>query len=525
MTQPKLTAWILGDQLVEFPTALDAAAEQTSREQIRVLLVESDARKAQLPYHRRKLVLLISAMRHFAEELRARGYRVDYVRADTFREGLRQHLDAWQPDKLITMQGAEYDMRRWQEGEMADELGVAVEVVPNTQFLVERYNPNPQPEPGKRYVMEGFYRDMRRHFDVLMEAKGEPTGGSWNYDKQNRQPLPKEALEMRVPVRFEPDAITREVMREVARNEHAVGKLDNFVLATTRAQAQQAFDDFIAHRFRDFGPYEDAMTSQHDILYHSMLSAYLNIGLLDPLDLVRRAEAVYREGNASTHLTPNSTVPINSVEGFVRQILGWREFMYWQYWRQMPGLRTANSWNHTRPMPQMFWDGETEMNCVKQVAGRVIENGYSHHIERLMIVTNFCMLAGIDPAAVNEWFWAFYVDAYEWVVTPNVIGMGLNADGGVIGTKPYVSSANYINKMSDYCQGCALQQTKRTGEGACPYNFLYWDFMMRNESKLRANPRVGRAVLGLYRFDEAERAAIQQQAQEFLEGLAYYEQG
>jgi deoxyribodipyrimidine photolyase-related protein len=213
---------------------------------------------------------------------------------------------------------------------------------------------------------------------------------------------------------------------------------------------------------------------------------------------------------------------INSVEGFVRQVLGWREYIERQYWRQMPGLRTANAWGATRPMPGMFWDGRTEMACIRRVVGRVIETGYSHHIERLMIVCNFCLLAGIDPGAVAEWFLAFYIDAYEWVVLPNVIGMGLNADGGRTATKPYIASANYINKMSDYCRGCRYDPARRTGPDACPYNFLYWSFLIEHEAMLRANPRLGPAVLGLARIGGTERQDLREQAARFLERLAYY---
>jgi deoxyribodipyrimidine photolyase-related protein len=303
------------------------------------------------------------------------------------------------------------------------------------------------------------------------------------------------------------------VMREGAAMEQGVGTAEGFGYAVTHEQAQVALDHFIATRLPDFGAYEDAMSTRSSTLFHSVLSPYINLGLLTPMQMVRAAEQAYEQGHA----------PLNSVEGFVRQVMGWREFMVWQYWRLMPDLATMNAWNATRPMPQMFWDAKTKMNCVHHVVERVIEHGYSHHIERLMIVANFCLLAGINPADVTDWFMTFYIDAYDWVMQTNSVGMGLNADGGRIATKPYIASANYINRMSDYCKGCCYQYNQRTGEDACPFNLLYWNFLLRHEDELRANPRMGQNVLGLRHLDDEERATIRQQAQDFLDNLDDYE--
>jgi deoxyribodipyrimidine photolyase-related protein len=291
-----------------------------------------------------------------------------------------------------------------------------------------------------------------------------------------------------------------------------VGAVDGFDLAVTRSQAEAAFEDFIANRLGNFGAYEDAMSSSNPLLFHSLLSPYMNLGLLDPLEMARRVEDEFRQGRT----------PLNSAEGFIRQIIGWREYIYWSYWRLMPDLLTANAWGHTRPLPRFFWDGDTEMACLRRVIERVIASGYSHHIERLMVLCNFCLLAGVNPAAVNDWFLTFYIDAYEWVVTPNVIGMGLNADGGQTATKPYIASANYINKMSDYCRGCRFSPAKRTGEDACPFNFLYWNFLLEHEATLRSHPRFGPAVLGVGKIDAGERAAIREQAAAFLDTLESY---
>jgi deoxyribodipyrimidine photolyase-related protein len=410
------------------------------------------------------------------------------------------------------MEASEWRGRRFQQTRLSGSLGIPTTILPNTQFLVGRFDPYADIEASKRVVMEYFYRRMRRHFGILMTADDQPVGDRWNYDAENRKPLPKDAQPPSVPV-FEPDAVTREVMSEVAANGNGVGSVAGFSLAVTRKQALIAFDNFVANRLPDFGPYEDAMSSRHQALYHSVLSPYLNIGLLEPLELIHGAERAYEQGRA----------PINSVEGFVRQILGWREYIYWQYWRLMPGLMEANTWDAQRPLPQFFWDGQTAMNCLRHALCRAEATGYNHHIERLMLLCNFCLLAGVRPAAVNDWFLSFYVDAYEWVMAPNVIGMGLNADGGLIATKPYIASANYINRMSDYCHRCQYDHQQRSGEDACPFNFLYWSFLLEHEATLRANPRLGRNVLGLGYLDADEREMVRRQAQSFLADLDYRE--
>jgi deoxyribodipyrimidine photolyase-related protein len=511
MTHSTISVWILGDQLLARHPALAAAEETLGRTHVRVVLVESAARAARLPYQRKKLVLLFSAMRHYAEELRQQGWLVDHIQADTMLAGLRQHVARHQPARLLAMAASEAHGRSWQTTRLADQLGLPVVVLPNTQFLTGQFDPYPDAGPDQRVVMEHFYRAMRRHFHVLLTTDGQPVGGEWNYDRLNRQPLPKGARLPAIP-RFEPDEISRQVMREVAALTFATGSVEGFDLAVTRQQALAAFEDFLAHRLPGFGPYEDAMSSRHATLYHSVLSPYLNIGLLEPMELVRAAEHAYHQGQA----------PINSVEGFVRQIIGWREYMAWQYWRLIDMWGEANAWNAHRPLPPWFWIGETEMNCLAHAIRRAIDTGYTHHIERLMLLSNFALLAGIAPMAVNDWFLSSYVDAYEWVMLPNVIGMGLNADGGRIATKPYIASANYIHKMSDYCGDCCFDHKARTGAGACPFNFLYWNFLLEHEQALRGNPRLGRNVLGLRHLGNAEREQVRQQAAEFLSACAEY---
>lgn len=516
MSRNRLSVWIAPDQLTRDHPALARAEAEVGREGVRVVLVESRTWMARLPYHRKRQVLLLSAGRHFAEELRNEGFDVDLVAADDTRTGLARHLKRRRPARLLAMEMTEHAVRRWQLGAMSDDLGVPAEVLPNSMFLVERFNPRPDPVPGKLYLMEHFYRALRKHYELLIEPDGAPTGGSWNYDRENREPL-RDGVEPPPPPRFEPDAITAEAVRDVdaGRFGDGVGTTDGFGLAVTRRDAGAAFDDFLDRRLPAFGRFEDAMSAEEGVLFHSVLSPYMNIGLLEPLAMAGAAEARYRAGHA----------PLSSVEGFIRQIVGWREFIYWQYRRQMPGLRTANAWEARRPMPRMFWNAGTELHCIRSVVSRLLDSGYTHHIERLMIVCNFCLLAGVDPAAVADWFLTFYVDSHDWVVLPNVIGMGLHADGGQTATKPYVASANYINRMSDFCKVCRFRHTTRTGPEACPFNFLYWNLLIEHEATLRSNRRFGPAVLGLKRIDAEDREAIRAEARQFLDGLEPYGSG
>jgi deoxyribodipyrimidine photolyase-related protein len=349
---------------------------------------------------------------------------------------------------------------------------------------------------------------MRQHFNLLMKTEGDPIGGKWNFDKDNRRRLPKGEQPLQ-SISFEPDKITMAVIDEVDQKYPGVGQVTGFDLAVTHEQAHEAAVDFFDQRLPKFGPYEDAMCSGLDTIYHSRLSPFLNLGLLDPLELAQEAQKRFHDEQA----------PINSVEGFIRQIIGWREFIYWQYWHLMPNIADSNYWGANRPLPKMFWDSKIEMNCLQHVIQRALCNGYTHHIERLMIISNFCLLAGIHPSAVNDWFLSVFIDAYEWFMLPNVFGMALNADGGLIATKPYIASANYIHKMSDYCQSCVFDRKKRIGEQACPYNYLYWDFILRHETTLRLNPRMSRSLLGLRHLDQEQRRLVNESATQFLDCL------
>jgi deoxyribodipyrimidine photolyase-related protein len=502
-----VSVWLSGDQLLKDHPAIEQAIEAVGKDHVCVVIIESHQRMVRQAYQRKKLVLLLSAMRHYARYLERKGIDVDYRTVETFSDGLHAHVEKHSPERLLTMEFASFQGRKFQ-GQLHQHLDIPVEVIPNIQFLVGRHNPIPAPEPEKRYVLEHFYRDMRRHFDVLLDGD-EPIGGEWNYDESNRKRLPKD-VHPPDPICFEPDDITLEVMSQIAELPGGLGSVEGFEYAVDHASAESAFEDFIANRLDLFGPYEDALTRRSHIVFHSVISPYLNIGLLEPLPLVRRVEELYRSGE----------IRIESAEGFIRQIIGWREFMYWQYWRQMPEMIDQNAWKAQNDIPEFFWDADTELACLAYALKRALLTGYNHHIERLMLLSNFLMLTSVNPRAANDWFLSIYIDAYDWVMPPNVIGMGLNADGGLTATKPYIASANYINKMGDFCSGCVFDNKKRHGEGACPFNFLYWNFILKNEERLRSNPRTSRNVLGLRYLDDEDRELVQREAERLIKSLS-----
>jgi deoxyribodipyrimidine photolyase-related protein len=380
-----VTVWILGDQLLSPHPALQDLEQQLPRKEIIVLMIESREQAQRLPYHAKKLVLLFSAMRHTAETLRTSGYRVDYRVAANTTEAISSHCQDYQPNRLVMMAAGSVRGQRFQKS-LAQKLGIETQIIPNSQFLSTIYDPLPDVAPGQTVRQETFYRGMRQHFKLLIDDQGQPVGGKWNYDQKNRQALPKNLIPSEI-IRFEPDALTKQVMDEVGQFDRLTGSPEGFDLAVTHEGAQQAVDDFLAHRLPNFGTYEDAMRQNATVIFHSKLAAYLNIGLLSPLELVQAAERCFYNGTAE----------INNVEGFIRQVVGWREYMYWQYQRLMPNLAAENYWGSANGLPTFFWHGRTRMNCLGQVIQRVLDVGYAHHIERLMLLSNFCLLADIDP--------------------------------------------------------------------------------------------------------------------------------
>nr|WP_282594102.1 cryptochrome/photolyase family protein [Halorientalis brevis] len=474
----------------------------------RVLMIEAREFARRHPYHPHKLTLVFSAMRHFRDALVADGYEVSYRQAETFGDAFESHFDDRPDDELVVMRPASHgggDRLRT----LATEAGGSLRVVENETFLCSPATFDEWAGDAERLRHESFYRFMRRETDYLVDD-GEPVGGEWNCDEQNRE-TPSADYEPPAPPTFEPDETTRAVGEWVA-DEFAGGYDEQpyggdwadpepFRWPVTRDQALEALDAFVATRLPTFGPYQDAMVEDEWAMNHSLLSAALNLGLLTPAEVVERVLAAYHD----------RSVPLNSVEGFVRQVIGWREFVRHVYRRTMPELARANQLDESEPLPTFYWTGETDMACLSDVIDGVRARGYSHHIERLMILANFALIYGVEPAQLNRWFHAAYVDAYHWVTTPNVVEMGLFG-AGAFATKPYASSANYVDKMSDYCSGCPYAKTKTTGENACPFNALYWDFLDRNEAQLRANHRMGLMYHQLDNKDEGERTAISERA-------------
>lgn len=501
---------VLGDQLSPNLSSLEDAQPDDL-----ILMAEVMEEATYVRHHKKKIAFLFAAMRHFAEELRAAGYSVRYTRLDdpenagSLRAEVARALeDEPEIERVVITKPGEWrlieDMRQWREI-----FSVPVELREDTRFVVPLNDFAAWADGRKHLRMEYFYREVRRQTGLLMDGD-KPVGGQWNYDQENRKRLPKSLVP---PPRFLPpaDDVTREVIDLVAQRfpDH-FGELEPWVFATTRKGAEAARDHFMSGILPGFGDWQDAMAKGEPWMWHSLLSVYLNCGLLDPLDVCRRAEAEWRAGRA----------PLNAVEGFIRQIIGWREYVRGIYWLRMPGYAKTNALEADRPLPEFYWTGETDMRCMAEAIGQTRRHAYAHHIQRLMITGNFALLAGIDPQAVNEWYLLVYADAYEWVELPNTHGMALHADGGLMASKPYAASGNYINKMSDYCTSCAYKVQERTGPDACPFNFLYWDFVARNHERLSRNQRFGPIVRALNRFDEEEVGEIRKQSARFLGAIA-----
>ena len=464
-------------------------------------------------HHKKKIAFVFSCMRHFAEELKDKGFKVHYTKLDdqnnagSFRAEIKRAIKVYTPSEIIVTEASEYrvleDMRTWEK-----DFDIPVDIRPDDRFLATHKEFAEWADGRKQLRMEYFYREMRKKYDILMNDD-KPEGGEWNYDSQNRK-TPESIGEVPNTYTSTPDQITQECINLVAEKflDH-FGDLEPFHFAITRDQALQALDQFINERLKNFGDYQDAMIENEPWMYHSHLSFYINIGLLNPLECCKRAEAAYAAGSA----------PLNAVEGFIRQILGWREYVRGIYWLNMPQYESENFLNATRELPDLFWGKPTQMNCMHQCIKETKENAYAHHIQRLMVLGNFALIAGLQPDEVNEWYMIVYADAYQWAELPNVTGMILFADGGLLGSKPYAASGAYINKMSDYCKNCSYSPTKKNGPKACPFNYLYWDFMIRNDDVLRGNPRLGFTYRTLDKMSDEKVKAIKKDSQRFFKGL------
>lgn len=478
-----------------------------------VLMAEVRTEAKYVKHHKKKIAFLFSAMRHFALELKGEGHNLVYRKYDDKNNqgSLMAEVELLCKqkviDKIVLTHPGEFrvlaDMKSWQQ-----RLGIPVDILEDQRFLASPSEFANWAKGRKQLRMEYFYREMRKVWHFLMDGD-RPVGDKWNYDSANRKPLPKRMSPPK-PTMFEPDSITLEVIKLVSKEfvDH-FGQLHNFHFAVTREQALLVLKEFIEQRLVNFGDYQDAMVEGEPWMYHSHISFYLNCGLLTPKEVITQAEHAYRNGNA----------PLNATEGFIRQVLGWREYVRGLYWLKMPEYKNENFLEASRSLPQFFWDTQTKMNCLHQCTKETFENAYAHHIQRLMILGNFALLAGLHPDEVNEWYLIVYADAYEWVEMPNVSGMILFADGGLLASKPYAASGSYINRMSNYCQSCHYNVKEKVGAQACPYNYLYWNFLDTNKEKLGNNPRLAMPYRTLNKMTDQKRHAIYRDSQIFFKAL------
>ena len=504
---------VLGDQLDDRSAALEGIDPEVDL----VWMCEARGEAEHVWSHRARIVVFLAAMRHFADRLRARGLRVRYRALDVEGDGdlveaLRADLEVLRPERLVVVEPGE-----WRLAEAINGLGgegVAVEVRPDRHFLCSREEFSSWLAGRKAPRMEHFYRWMRRRTGYLMEA-GEPVAGRWNFDEENRGSFGPDGPGLLRPPRVTaPDAVTAGVITMVEQlfADHP-GSLESFDWPVTREDALAVLADFVEHRLPEFGTYQDAMASgvgwPETLLFHSRLSVALNLKLLDPREVCTAVLEAHLGGRA----------PLASVEGFVRQVIGWREYVRGLYWARMPEFAQENALGAHEPLPGFYWDAATEMNCLHQCVTETLEHGYAHHIQRLMVTGLFGLLLGVDAAALHRWYLAVYVDAVEWVELPNTIGMSQYADGGYLASKPYIASGKYLDRMSDYCGSCRFRPDAATGEDACPFTTLYWDFLGRHRERFAQHPRLALQVRNLDRKSAEELVAIRDRATALREEL------
>ncbi|MBC7480281.1 MAG: cryptochrome/photolyase family protein [Pseudorhodobacter sp.] len=497
---------VLGDQLSDDLAAL----READPTQDIVVMAEVMTEATPVPHHPQKIALVLTAMRKFAARLRERGFRVAYSRLDDPETGLslpaellRRAGETGADQVVVTTPGD------WRLLAALQDMPLPLHLLPDVRFLCPAQVFADWAADRKSLRMEWFYRDMRRRTGLLMDG-AEPAGGQWNFDHNNRKPAAPDLLRPK-PLRFAPDAETEAVLDMVAaRFPSHFGTLRPFHWPTDRAQALQALDHFITHSLSRFGDEQDAMLQDDPFLSHALLSPCMNLGLLSPLEVCQRAEAAYRSGAA----------PLAAVEGFIRQIIGWREYVRGIWALKGPDYLTLNALNHTAALPAVYWGAPTRMNCMSRTVAQTRDLAYAHHIQRLMVTGNFALLAGADPAQVHEWYLAVYIDAFEWVEAPNTIGMSQFADGGLMASKPYVSSGAYIDRMSDYCGSCHYKVKDRTGPQACPFNPLYWHFLDRHRARFATNPRMAQMYRTWDKMPDTHRATVLADATALLDRLA-----
>ena len=500
---------ILGDQLNENISSLRDVNKLTDN----ILICEVKSEATYVKHHKKKIAFLFSAMRHFSKFLEESNFKLKYVKYDDVDNSgslfgeVKKATDINNYKKIIVTKPNEFrlysEILEWE-----NKLNIHVEIRDDDRFLCTTDEFNTWANDRKQLRMEFFYRNMRRKYNILMDGD-EPIGGQWNYDSENRKP-PKNGLKIPDSYSNKPDEITKDVIKLVDQNfKDHFGDLLPFNFAVTRQQALIILDEFIDKRLGMFGDFQDAMIEGEPWMFHSHISFYLNCGLLKPLECIKAVESAFYDNRA----------PLNAVEGFIRQVLGWREYIRGVYWYKMPEYKSENFLEASRKLPEFYWTGKTNMNCLKQCITETKENSYAHHIQRLMVLGNFVLLTGIKPDEVNNWYLAVYSDAYEWVELPNVTGMILYADGGVLASKPYAASGAYINRMSNYCKSCHYKVSSKNGEDACPFNYLYWDFLIRNENKLRNNPRMGLIYRNLDKMKSEKFESIRSDSNTFLKRI------
>ena len=496
---------ILGDQLTEDISSL---RELDPGKDV-IIMAEVLGEASYVAHHPKKIILIFSAMRSFSDKLRSLGYRVEYSFFDdpqntqSLSGELIRRAQQFKCSKVTVTQPNE-----WRVIEDLSNVPLTVEFKEDNRFISQISEFNDWAEGRKQLRMEYFYRDMRRKTGLLMDGE-KPVGGKWNYDQENRKPAPGSVLHTG-PKCFSNTEHTKSVIDLVSeRFLENFGSIANFNFATTQSQAEEALDHFIDQALPDFGAYQDAMMMDQPFLFHAIISPYLNIGLLKPLDVCKKAEKAFLDGRA----------PLNSVEGFIRQIIGWREYIRGIYFLQGPNYTKNNYLDHNRPLPSLYWGKESGLNCLDQCVKQTDEFSYAHHIQRLMVTGNFALLTGVSPYEVHKWYLSVYIDAFEWVEAPNTIGMSQFADGGVVASKPYVSSGAYINKMSNYCKSCKFKVAEKVGKDACPFNALYWHFLSRNRDKFQGNPRMAQMYRTWDRMNEDHKNNVIKSADEFLNGL------
>ncbi len=479
-----------------------------------ILICENENDFTDVKHHKKKIALIISAMRHFKEQLEGKGFNVIYKKIDD-KKNTHSYLNEIKLIKkkyviniVNITKPSSYtlynEVKTWSKV-----LGCPINILPDNRFIVTEDEFRLWAGDKKELRMEFFYRELRKKFKILMD-NDKPVGGKWNYDSENRKVIKNNTSFPKIK-EIKHDQITKDVLKLVNEKFSShFGDLHPFNFAVTRNQALGILRVFIKERLYNFGDFQDAMLEGEPLLFHSHISFYLNLGLLTPLECIRLVEDEYY----------NNSAPLNSVEGFIRQILGWREFVRGIYWLKMPGYEKLNFLNATRKMPSFFWNNNTNMNCLYNCIKETKENAYAHHIQRLMVLGNFFLISGINPKDVNEWYHIVYADAYQWVELPNVSGMILFADGGYLSSKPYAASGSYINKMSNYCKNCHYDYRKKEGEEACPFNYLYWNFLIKNKRTLDSNHRMRMIYSTLSKMDNKKIKTIKHDSKLFLERLS-----